>query len=255
MEGAVEKEMKPMGPYARLEEETERDTKSLDWTQKQTGGEEEGGGGGRVGGGAYSDKAWTPYEDALPFRLFPGAESGYLSLRSLLSRPFEYRLSLFPYDSRGCTVFELLMATLVIALLTAEFFTFYDAYTSKVKLSNKKWKGMVSDSGTMTFLCFLFCFLLGARNSIWTYLLGVPFERQLRFHKFLAAAGMAAVGIHGGSYYVSPIVDEEERNTGLVMIGCLAGIYLTSFFLIRRYFFEFFLFSHVFFFFGFAIAG
>jgi NADPH oxidase len=74
------------------------------------------------------------------------------------------------------------------------------------------------------------------RNSIWTFLFGITFERQLVWHKILAVITAAMALYHG-------LLAKFKLN-GWLTFGCLAGLLFFSLPPFRRKVYEFFYRTH-----------
>ena len=97
-------------------------------------------------------------------------------------------------------------------------------------------------TGSLAAISIGFSLSFSAQNSIWTILLGIPFERGLFWHKFFAFWGISLGLYHG-------FLEEAEYNeirdiSGLILLSILILMPIFAFFLIRRKFFGFFLIIH-----------
>jgi len=84
-------------------------------------------------------------------------------------------------------------------------------------------------SGIMTCLVLLPV----ARNNVFKYVLGIPYERMIKYHRWCGYYIIVPITIHAISY--ADFFDDTTRITGTVawIIVCLMPI--TSFYLFRRY--------------------
>eukprot|EP00798_Chlamydomonas_sp_ICE-L_P029008 gene29008-32199_t len=57
--------------------------------------------------------------------------------------------------------------------------------------------GHMGKSGNAASIPLFLCFTLACRNSVWTFLLGLPFERSLFWHKVMAILAVIMGGYHG----------------------------------------------------------
>ena len=83
----------------------------------------------------------------------------------------------------------------------------------------------------------LLTFALASRNSIVTFIFGVPFERALKWHKWMALFSVASGVYHG-------IVSKQANVSGIVLVSLMGALLIFSFFPIRRWVFEIFLKLH-----------
>lgn len=95
-------------------------------------------------------------------------------------------------------------------------------------------------SGAIATVPFALTFALASRNSVFTFLLGIPFERALLYHKVCALSALGAGIVHG----IIAGFGEDESLTGIILTGIFGGLIVTSLPPIRRYFFEVFLYLH-----------
>ncbi|CAB4380220.1 hypothetical protein RhiirA5_358162 [Rhizophagus irregularis] len=99
-----------------------------------------------------------------------------------------------------------------------------------------------------------FVYPLATRNSVFLKLIGIPFERLIRFHRWVGRTIYFLITFHGSfqiqqSYGISNSVSQALFGTTTNQWGFLAYISLliimfTSHSVIRRYFFEVFYWSH-----------
>jgi len=85
--------------------------------------------------------------------------------------------------------------------------------------------GGVEDTGEVASNLVAVTFATAAHNSIFTFLLGLPFERAMFWHKFFATASLVA-GIYHGCLAGLGDEDKEQVATGLVAcvtVGSLAA--------------------------------
>jgi len=98
----------------------------------------------------------------------------------------------------------------------------------------------------------LFLTIPATRNSLLVYLLGVPFERAIRFHRWLGRFTLCLAITHFALNLAdwktaTDINDQLKLNTniyGLIALGILVLLFLTSFDIIRRKAFELFYYLH-----------
>lgn len=103
-------------------------------------------------------------------------------------------------------------------------------------------------TGSAATIPLLLTFALASRNSIFTFLCGVPFERALKWHKWMALFSVASGVYHG-------IVSKKADGSGIVLVALMGALLIFSFFPIRRWVFEIFLKIHWVLFIGVAVAA
>jgi len=83
---------------------------------------------------------------------------------------------------------------------------------------------------------------LGARNSIWTLLLGLPFERAILWHQFFAVTSIALGITHACSAW--PLIDFRLQVSGLVCLASMGALMFMGFAPIRRKYWDLWLRFH-----------
>ncbi|CAM9095088.1 unnamed protein product [Chrysoparadoxa australica] len=175
---------------------------------------------------------WKPNEHPITFlgqRIMAG---GWRSHRIAAFASLQKRLPLFHYRLTFGEVF--LWAPLFILVVVVSALAGCDA------------------SGSLATFPFALAFMLASRNSIFTFLLGIPFERALAYHKACAYLAVISGLLHGligcaneddegdGSD------DGDEGNTisGLAICAAMAALIVTSAGPVRRQAYEIFKFLH-----------
>ena len=92
-------------------------------------------------------------------------------------------------------------------------------------------------TGVAATIPLLLTFALASRNSIVTFIFGVPFERALKWHKWMSLFSVASGVYHG-------IVSHKLDGSGIVLTSLMGALLIFSFFPIRRWVFEIFLKLH-----------
>ena len=92
--------------------------------------------------------------------------------------------------------------------------------------------GDLEASGLLACLFLGLAFAFPTRNSIWLTLTGIPFERVLFWHKYVARIGVG-LGIYHG-------IIAGSDGTGIILVALMGLLSIFSFYLIRRHYFEFF---------------
>lgn len=103
-------------------------------------------------------------------------------------------------------------------------------------------------TGSAAVIPLLLTFALASRNSIFTFLFGVPFERALKWHKLMALLSVASGVYHG-------IVSGDADVSGIVLVSLMGALLIFSVFPIRRWIFEIFLKLHWVLFIGVAVVA
>ena len=103
-------------------------------------------------------------------------------------------------------------------------------------------------TGSAATIPLLLTFALASRNSVFTFIFGVPFERALKWHKWMALFSVISGVYHG-------VVSKEADGSGIVLVALMGGLLIFSFFPFRRWVFEIFLKLHWVLFIGVAVAA
>lgn len=194
--------------------------------------------------------AWEPYEASDP-RL-----RNLFSLRWAFLRPLHTPLVSWLRFSIG----ELLIAvTFVGALVGALLIAAGPNPTAgggcddggRRRLDGGDDNDAIEDTGGVAQAVLALTFATVNHNSVWTFLLGIPFERALTYHKLFAFSSVAAGAYHG---YLSSVragggglawCADGEWVTGFFLLVAMAALLLTSVPPIRRRLFNAFLYTHV----------
>lgn len=117
----------------------------------------------------------------------------------------------------------------------------------------------VSKSGMVARLPLAICFLTANRNSLLTLLLGIPFERALRYHKISGYVAFINGIFHT---YVAFVLDEKKNgngaedivdfavqnqinSAGTILMTIIVAMLITSLPIVRRVLFEVFYYFHI----------
>jgi len=125
----------------------------------------------------------------------------------------------------------------------------------------------VEATGSLASYPLALTFATANRNSIWSLLLGLPFDRALRYHKLFAVVAVGLGCVHGGTGYYSsddddgggvpcrrtfpawppchPLPGSGQYLSGFVLLISMVLTVVTSLHWIRRRWFELFYFSHL----------
>lgn len=93
----------------------------------------------------------------------------------------------------------------------------------------------------------LFTFMTAAKNSFFTWFLGVAFDQVLVYHRFFGRLTILLALVHS-CFYIDDIFDrttDQVTVTGLISLGCGLVIVLSSVNYVRRKFFNVFLWMHI----------
>eukprot|EP01059_Diplonema_ambulator_P002129 TRINITY_DN11767_c0_g1_i3.p1 TRINITY_DN11767_c0_g1~~TRINITY_DN11767_c0_g1_i3.p1 ORF type:complete len:463 (+),score=80.71 TRINITY_DN11767_c0_g1_i3:45-1391(+) len=166
---------------------------------------------------------WKPYEDTP----VPPLLRNYVAFRWLIMTPLQYEMISRPVRLTIGEVLALvpLMALLAVAIVSWD----------------------TGSSGSLAQPALIIAFVFAARNSPFTFLIGVPFERRIWYHKAAAFCSVLSGAAHLTIAYVkgNPRVKGTDYEwTGLVLIGCMGALVVTSFYIIRRKLFEIWYFLH-----------
>mmetsp|Transcript_26788 Transcript_26788/g.56565 ORF Transcript_26788/g.56565 Transcript_26788/m.56565 type:complete len:806 (-) Transcript_26788:177-2594(-) len=102
----------------------------------------------------------------------------------------------------------------------------------------------------------VFTFMTAARNSFFTWFLGIAFDHIILYHRFIGRLTVALALIHS-CFYIDDVINKTTdliTVTGLVSLGCGFVIVLSSVNYLRRKFFNMFFWIHCGSFLGF-VAG
>jgi hypothetical protein len=92
----------------------------------------------------------------------------------------------------------------------------------------------------------LFVFATAARNSVFSWFVGVTFDQVLVYHRFFGRLTVLLALIHS-CFYIDDIVERTSDSvivTGLVALGCGLVIVLSSVNYVRRKYFNMFFWTH-----------
>ena len=158
-----------------------------------------------LGGG--SAVPWKPYERAavdVPALWF------FAALRTTVAKAYRCRWSaVYPLQRRVCwlgvdaawvTWGEVLLVVPVVGALLAMTALSHDS---------------IGDTGSPASLAMALTFATACHNSVWTFLLGVPFERALRYHKLFAALAVLLGAWHGYVAFYYPQSDGDGDDGGV----------------------------------------
>lgn len=120
-----------------------------------------------------------------------GVSAGFYEKRWMAQYPFQKRI-LWNY----WTVGEILLIVFILAI---------------GGLAGNAWYPSAKYTGILAGGSMIFIWLLAMHNSIWTFLLGLPFERALWWHMFFVYVTVFLGAYHG---VVGQMFDKEGRDMG-----------------------------------------
>jgi predicted ferric reductase len=170
---------------------------------------------------------WIPYEhlqnESAFFSFFPNC---FFKIRNIASRPFTFH----PFKCFQVSLGEILLTFIEVAIVVS--------VCALLALSDIK----NGDEATGTFASVLLAlsFASSGKNLIFHIFLGMPWERQVKFHKFLAFTGIAVSIVHG----VIMGLGHDESLSGLILACAMGAIIVFSFFIFRRYCYSLFYILH-----------
>jgi NADPH oxidase len=154
--------------------------------------------------------------------------------------------ALYPLQKRplarlnnGATYGEILLTVFLLAASAGYQYLLWPGWPGSSEVARSH-AGMVAahNSGGPAKIFLALAFATAARNSVLTFLLGLPFERALSWHKFFGGMCLLMGAYHGLLAY-------EWQISGTALEACVAALVITSLAPIRRHFFEFFYRMHL----------
>lgn len=97
--------------------------------------------------------------------------------------------------------------------------------------------------GSLSVANFMFSVLPATRNNILTWLLGLPFDHVVLYHRAIGRFGLITAIIHFGFYVANPY-PSWTYTTGYVALTCVSVMTITSLEFFRRDYFNFFFITH-----------
>ena len=172
--------------------------------------------------------AWKPYEhleyESAFFSFLPNC---FFKLRNLISRPFTFHL----FKCCQLSVGEILLIFLEIALVAS--------LGSVLILSDLENRGEAM--GELSSILLGISFASSGKNLLPHLLLGMPWERQVMFHKFNAFAAIACGAAHG----IIEGLGRHNSLSGLILASSMVAIIIFSFVYLRRYCYSLFYIMHL----------
>ena len=171
---------------------------------------------------------WKPYEhissESAFFSFLPDA---MFKWRNIMSRPFTF----YP-----CSCLQLCWGELILLFLMTA-----GTIGLGVVLYIADAKDRDEALGSFASVLFALSFATAGKNMVFHLFLGMPFERQVIFHKYVAFLGVGIGAAHG---FVMGM-GEEESMSGLILTILCGAMILFSFFYFRRYCYRLFYLLHI----------
>jgi len=171
---------------------------------------------------------WIPYEhlqnESAFFSFLPNC---FFKIRNITSRPFTFH----PFKCFQFSLGEILLTFIEIALVVS----------LCVILALQDIKENGEATGELASILLALSFASAGKNLVFHIFLGMPWERQVIFHKFLAFLGMAVAITHG---VIMGLGHGDESLSGLILACAMGAIIVTSFFILRRYCYSLFYILH-----------
>ena len=170
---------------------------------------------------------WVPYEDIeYESAFFSFLPNCFFKIRTLTSRPFTYH----PFKCCQVSLGEIILTTLEISIVVAV----------ATILALQDIKDGDEATGEFASILLALSFASAGKNLVFHLFMGMPWERQVSFHKFLAFMGISVSAAHG---FIMGL-GHDESLTGVVLASAMGGIIVTSFFYLRRYCYSLFYILH-----------
>lgn len=115
----------------------------------------------------------------------------------------------------------------------------------------------VSETGHVARTALIGCFVLAQRNSMVTFLLGMPVDRTLFYHKLSGRVALLGTVTHVSAFFLDPkfqkgskfrietMVQGQVNLSGTIMMYLVVVIILSSLPFVRRKAFEVFYYAHI----------
>ncbi|GAQ85633.1 Ferric reductase [Klebsormidium nitens] len=187
-------------------------------------------------------KSWRPYQDQwleAPLPFLKRTPRCYYRWRWLVLYPFQWRLF------RGLTtVGELLLILVLLAVGAAAAYAAGHGFSFRSDVPPGSNHQPVLSTGSIAQVPLLLVWTLACHNSLWTFLLGIPFERALFWHKLMVWLSLGLGAYHGVLGQLSKGEDPNHRVTGYALGGIMLALVVTAWSGVRRALFDWFYRSH-----------
>ncbi|KAJ3034763.1 hypothetical protein HDV00_004741, partial [Rhizophlyctis rosea] len=192
-------------------------------------------------------------------------------------RPFTRPIITIPSLNIWITLGELLFWTLYTAVIAAALAALIVSFVSTRNTADggkRDEDRITNDSankvGTLGTFMMLLTLLPTTHTSILTYLLNLPFERGIPYHRWLAYTSILVLAVHGALYIwfytnatlfptgvAANLFDGigQVNLSGFVSLCCAVALAVTSLPFLRRHLFEFFYRLHIPLFIAFVVGG
>lgn len=171
---------------------------------------------------------WKPYEhiknESAFFNFLPDV---FFKIRNIISRPFTF----YPIKC-----IQLSWGEIILLLLM----TFGIGGVATITILSDKKSGDEA-TGTLASVLITFTFASSGKNLFFHLFLGMPWERQVMFHKFIAFFALATSIAHG----LLMGLGHDESLSGWVLTGGIGAMIVTSFLYFRRYCYRIFYILHL----------
>lgn len=151
---------------------------------------------------------------------------------------FKYRYKFLKiFSCRVCNT-NIQLGTFLFFILMSLCFIFGNYYIETYMNTSKEKR---KATGSLSSISLGLAVTFASRNSIWTIIAGIPFERGLFWHKFFSYWGLILGIFHGCLEFPRW---KKRDISGICLCSFIFVSAITSFYLIRRKSFQFFLITH-----------
>lgn len=173
---------------------------------------------------------WTAYEhleyESAFFSFLPNC---FFRIRNMMSRPFTFH----PFKCCQFSLGEILLTILEVAIVAS-----VGVVLILSDISNHD-----EDLGTFASILLALSFASASKNLVFHIFLGMPWERQVKFHKFMAFLGISVATAHGLIMGLGH--DQWTTISGIVLASLMGATIVFSFFIFRRYCYALFYIFHI----------
>ena len=171
---------------------------------------------------------WIPYEnleyESAFFSFFPNC---FFKIRNITSRPFTFH----PFKCLQVSLGEIMFTFMIVAIVAS--------VTTFLALDDIK--NFEESTGTFASILLSLSFASSGKNLLFHLFMGMPWERQVTFHKFLAYMAITVSATHG---FIMGL-GHDESLSGVILAASIGAIIVFSFFLLRRYCYSLFYILHL----------
>ena len=176
-------------------------------------------------------KDWVPYENASnELTVTNWMPKGYYKFRWAVMHPFSIKFPFLRFSIGFVLVFIIIFAA-------------YLAFQIVTILKNKDDEDeRVESTGSFAGLMIGFVFMFPTFNSVFMFILGLSFEHQIYWHKFVSVLAFSAATVHS----VYGLIENDELASGLPLFIAICVLMITGFFpYFRTKFFNLFFKIHI----------